>query len=226
MQKRVRWSLIGLSALALVGAGCASYIMNSNLDAPIEAPMHIKDPSYGNGNDFYDGGEGVDTARFLNIRQGVVLDLSNETAFGVEIGIDRVINIENVSGGAGDDILIGDGEDNLLDGDGGNDTLIGYLGNDILNGRSGDDRLFGGAGDDRFQFGRSSGHDLVMDFVAGEDTEDVLEFRVPGLSTFSDVMAKTRQEVDKTVIRISDKKSITLMGVKKRDLHQDDFAFM
>ncbi len=54
-----------------------------------------------------------------------------------------------LTGGAGNDIIIGrDYNDNTLNGGGGNDILIGGNGDDTLNGGTGNDILIGGRGDD------------------------------------------------------------------------------
>ena len=50
----------------------------------------------------------------------VTVDLTSGIATGVGGG---VLHIQNVIGGAGDDLLIGDAEANLLDGGPGNDRL-------------------------------------------------------------------------------------------------------
>ena len=57
-----------------------------------------------------------------------------------------------LSGGGGDDTLIGNGGVDSLNGDAGNDTLIGGIGNDIMN---------GGAGNDTFVFAPGFGNDIV-----------------------------------------------------------------
>ena len=50
---------------------------------------------------------------------------------------DTIRNIENVQGGSGNDVLIGDGLANELCGLGGNDILRGGAGNDVLDGGTG-----------------------------------------------------------------------------------------
>ena len=55
---------------------------------------------------------------------------------------------DNLDGGAGDDILYGNGGNDTLDGGTGNDFLFGDAGTDILNGGTGNDTLDGGAGND------------------------------------------------------------------------------
>jgi Ca2+-binding RTX toxin-like protein len=56
-----------------------------------------------------------------------------------------------LSGGGGNDVLIGAAYGDGLDGGDGNDTLRGMTGNDTLNGGVGADQLIGGAGDDLYQ---------------------------------------------------------------------------
>jgi Ca2+-binding RTX toxin-like protein len=57
-------------------------------------------------------------------------------------------NIQNVTGGSGNDILIGDGAANVLIGGGGNNVLSGAGGDDSLTGGTGRDILLGGTGAD------------------------------------------------------------------------------
>ncbi|WP_421901215.1 FecR domain-containing protein [Maridesulfovibrio sp.] len=137
---------------------------------------------YGGGNDFIDGGEGVDT-----------LDLSKfSTASGYEVGLSDdyvringtsvqvdIENIEcligsshddtmggstasetfyggdgadNIHGSGNIDTIYGQGGDDNLEGGGGNDLLFGGIDNDFLMGGLGHDTLTGGAGADQFYF--------------------------------------------------------------------------
>ncbi len=73
-----------------------------------------------------------------------------------------------LSGGNGDDRIVGYGSD---------DQLYGFAGNDFLQGGSGDDSLFGGSGDDNLV--GSSGHDRLIggegdDWLTGGDGHDLL----------------------------------------------------
>jgi Ca2+-binding RTX toxin-like protein len=62
---------------------------------------------------------------------------------------------EQLSGGPGDDTLIGTPDADTLSGDGGDDTIRGGAGGDRLYGGAGADVVSGGAGDDRMEeFGR------------------------------------------------------------------------
>ena len=74
--------------------------------------------------------------------------------------------IENATGAAGDDTIIGNNADNVLLGNAGADTISGGAGADTLNGGTGDDRLSGGVGADVFMI---DGDDIVSDFEDGVD---------------------------------------------------------
>lgn len=68
----------------------------------------------GGGDDFYDGGGGVNTIKYESATQGIVFNLNVEsvngvvqsTADGPEIGHDIFVNFQVVVGGRGDDIFI------------------------------------------------------------------------------------------------------------------------
>jgi Ca2+-binding RTX toxin-like protein len=70
----------------------------------------------------------------------VRVNLALGTATGVAGGVS---NVENVIGGPGDDILIGNDQADVLTGGPGRDILIGRGGADVLNGGVGDDILIG-----------------------------------------------------------------------------------
>jgi Ca2+-binding RTX toxin-like protein len=74
--------------------------------------------------------------------------------------------IENATGGRGNDLLIGNEFGNLLAGAAGKDTLLGGDGDDTLRGGKGRDILIGGDGADAFIY--SSGGDRIRDFNAEE----------------------------------------------------------
>ncbi len=81
-------------------------------------------------------------------------------------GIGTVTNIVRVIGGAGNDVLVGDGEANVLSGGDGDDLLIGRGNSDTLSGNAGNDLLIGGTGSDQLvgsfdrEFVAVSGNDL------------------------------------------------------------------
>jgi Ca2+-binding RTX toxin-like protein len=102
------------------------------------------------GSDFIDGGEGSDTIEFNQAAAGIHVDLSQSlvlddgqgvgsAASGEAVEQDTLLNIENVDGGAFDDLIVGDGVGNVLNGYEGNDTLSGGAGNDVIDGGEGID---------------------------------------------------------------------------------------
>ena len=83
------------------------------------------------GNDALDGGDGVDTLDISDAGiAGAAVDLASNFIFSSATGIDTVVNVENVRGSAGDD---------LLSGDAGANTFYASGGNDVINGRDGTD---------------------------------------------------------------------------------------
>ena len=101
----------------------------------------------GGGTDIIDGGDGIDTNSFVGINGDVTASLVDGTASYGPIN-ETFVNIENLTGGSGNDTLTGDAGANVLDGADGNDTLIGGAGADTLIGGAGDDVLAGGGGTD------------------------------------------------------------------------------
>ena len=114
----------------------------------------------GAGDDTLDGGAGSDTASYASAGAAVAVSLAiaGPQATG-SAGIDMLLAMENLTGGAFDDNLSGDAGDNVLSGLAGNDRLVGGAGNDTLRGGDGDDILIGGAGADVLDGGE--GFDLV-----------------------------------------------------------------
>ncbi len=150
--------------------------------------------------DTLDGGEGIDTADYSLSEAEVYVDLNlqdSQTAQtgggtvtvtlstiddGTNQGVlyggnhaygDVLISIENLTGSAYNDTLIGNGEDNVLSGLAGDDSMIGGGGNDTLIGGF-TDSIDGGAGFDTFRLeghdGTGSALDLTAMNVAGRIT--------------------------------------------------------
>ncbi|WP_152047600.1 tandem-95 repeat protein [Aureimonas psammosilenae] len=109
----------------------------------------------GAGADTLIGGDGADTASYASSQAGVRIDLAAGTARGGDAGGDILFGIENLTGTAFADRLVGDAGNNVLDGGFGNDTLEG------------------GAGADRFVFSTSldavSNVDRIVAFDAASD---------------------------------------------------------
>ena len=98
----------------------------------------------GSGNDTLDGGNGIDSIDYSDRSAGITVFLNRSTNATVAIGgkaEDTIRNIENITTGSGNDILIGDLNSNILNGGAGQDTIRGGLGNDTLDGGDGIDTL-------------------------------------------------------------------------------------
>jgi len=106
----------------------------------------------GAGNDQLEGGAGVDTADYSGAAAGVTAQLNTGQASNDgDGGVDTFTAIENLTGSAFNDVLLGDGGSNVLRGGAGYDVLIGLAGNDVIHGGAGAaNELYGGAGDDRY----------------------------------------------------------------------------
>jgi Ca2+-binding RTX toxin-like protein len=121
----------------------------------------------GAGNDTLDGAGGIDTYTLAGTLAAAIISLAAGTASSAEAGNDILRNIENASGGSGDDTITGNASANLLDGLAGNDSLSGGAGNDTLLGGAGADLLDGGTGHDSLNGGE--GNDTLLG-GAGNDT--------------------------------------------------------
>ncbi len=96
-----------------------------------------------------------------------------------------------VSGGVGNDTLLGGNWDDSLSGGDGNDLVRGGAGDDVLLGAAGLDTFRGGLGDDTmtgstgadvFVFLRGQGTDRITDFVNGVDRIDLRAFDFASLA--------------------------------------------
>jgi Ca2+-binding RTX toxin-like protein len=123
----------------------------------------------GGGADFLAGGTGNDTADYSQSGSRVIVDLQENFGQYGEAQGDTFSSIENVTGSAYGDILLGDGGANglrggygadQLFGSRGDDTLIGDDGGDLLVGGSGIDTLYGGTGNDRYE---DPGDDVIFE---------------------------------------------------------------
>ena len=118
----------------------------------------------GEGNDTINGGDGFDRAAFTvlvndpsigetGVQVGATVNLNLQgVAQDTGHGMDTLNGIENVSGTAYADTLIGDGNDNWIWGEGGSDNLQGGGGNDLVETDAGNATLDGGTGTDTAGF--------------------------------------------------------------------------
>jgi len=123
----------------------------------------------GLGDDELNGGGGIDTASYTSATAGVTVSLLLTTAQNTGgAGIDTLLDIENLTGSALNDVLTGNGEANSIRAGGGDDTvaagdgadtLFGWTGNDTLLGESGDDTINASDGDDTLDGG--DGNDVL-----------------------------------------------------------------
>jgi Ca2+-binding RTX toxin-like protein len=141
-----------------------------------------------NGADQLRGGSGTDTVSYANRSAAVAVAKDGAANDGSAEERDNVhVDVEAVTGGAGDDKLSGGSERDVFDGGRGSDELEGGSGDDLLVGGAEDggaDRLIGGAGADSLQgnagrdslTGGADGDTLAggggSDTIAGEDGAD------------------------------------------------------
>ena len=123
------------------------------------------------GDDSLNGGTGDDTADYSQETgtDGVRANLMMHKARDTSGTHDHFKSIENLSGSANDDVLIGDNEGNVVAGNEGLDHIRGLNGKDILDGGDGDDDLSGGNGKDHLNGG------LGDDKLSGGNGKDTLE---------------------------------------------------
>ena len=95
------------------------------------------------------GGDAADSITIASLDSSFVGEIVvNGNAGDDSIDVSEVGLSTSLSGGLGDDILIGGAAADFLNGGAGDDTAAGNEGNDTINGGSGRDMLDGGAGDD------------------------------------------------------------------------------
>ncbi len=135
--------------------------------------------SGGSGSDTFSGGGGTDTADYsYTDSDRLRVDLSEERAWFVDdptsppgggndpSTTEVLTSIENVTGGGGDNVIIGDDGDNVLD---------GGAGLNIIQGGDGDDTLNGGVGTGGDEFDGNG--DIIRTILDGGADNDTLESR-------------------------------------------------
>ncbi len=164
----------------------------------------------GDGNDSYRGGAGLDTYDLSQTSAAAIVNLSTSSATSAQTGRDVVVQIENVIGGSGNDVITGNAAANSLTGGSGNDTIVAGGGADRLEGGAGDDFLDGGAGADIFVFAPGFGHDTIRGFDAnpasGQDLLDIHAFHI-------DIASVSIQDLGNDTLITIGADTITLLGV-------------
>ena len=128
-----------------------------------------------------------------------------------------------VVGSAYDDAIIGNDAVNRLTGGAGNDDLAGLGGDDTIIGGQGNDFIEGGEGDDVFIFEGDSGHDLIVDFEAGEGRSDRIWLQDQGFADFDALQSAITDTDQGAVINLNDSSTVLLEGIAAADLVADDF---
>ncbi|TMQ25864.1 MAG: calcium-binding protein [Deltaproteobacteria bacterium] len=129
----------------------------------------------GLGDDTLIGGAGVDTVSYADRTVTVKVSLDSAhlwvAAQNGEAGENDSIasDIENLTGGSGNDLLRGSSVANIIHGGAGNDTIEGGAGNDALYGDAGNDLIYGGAGNDLLVGGAGA------DTLVGGDGDDFID---------------------------------------------------
>jgi Ca2+-binding RTX toxin-like protein len=119
-----------------------------------------------------DGGTGLhDTLSFASVTSAVqvnigavgkdlngdsTIDIVANRATGSAVGTDTVTNFDDVTGGSGDDTIVGSATANTIYAGLGDDTLFGEAGADELYGEEGDDVLIGGTGQNTLNGGANT----------------------------------------------------------------------
>lgn len=125
------------------------------------------------------------TAGDSAVAAGTSATTFNDTDSANNASVSTLSNIENATGTAGQDYIVGSSANNTLNGAGGNDyidggdgvdTIDGGAGNDTIKGGLGNDNLTGGANDDTFVTGltqATNGTDTIADFGTGTNVIDL-----------------------------------------------------
>jgi len=144
------------------------------------------------GNDFIDGGPGIDTVDWAGYaKSGLTIFLqggdgtgqaSGGGAPGVSVST-TLYHVEHIIAGDFNDFFQGGVDDDNFEGRGGNDTIAGLEGHDTL---------AGGAGADIFRFAAEPGAanaDTITDFTEGTDHLQLENFWMPALGGTGDFAA-------------------------------------
>lgn len=117
-------------------------------DSETEAASQLEPELASDGNDRIVGGAGNDTLVMAEATTDIVVNLVEGTAFGDEIGQDKLVEIENITTGSGNDQITADSNDNEICGGDGDDVMRTSRNTDN-DGRDNDgDDYFDGQNDD------------------------------------------------------------------------------
>ena len=120
----------------------------------------------GTGADDLSGGGGIDTADYFRRTDDLRIDFDGVADDGAAGEGDNVRgDMENVTGGHGDDEITGNSKNNRLIGGRGDDRLVGLAGDDWLDGGLGADFMSGGQGVDTIDYSSRAGPGVTVTLV-------------------------------------------------------------
>lgn len=130
--------------------------------------------SAASGADVFYGGAGTDLVSYASRTNAVTVTIENSANDGESGELDNVrSDVENITGGAGDDTITGSSSANVIDGGAGDDTLNGGAGNDTFSQGTADDGsdvINGGSGDDTVDYsGRTAALTVTMGDLTAND---------------------------------------------------------
>lgn len=187
----------------------------------------------GPGADLLNGGAGRDRVTYFFSPGAVEVDLRNPIGRRGEAQGDRLVSIEDISGSAFSDRLIGNAANNMLEGHNGHDTLLGYEGADRLFGGAGNDRLEGGKGSDTLTGGSGAdvfvfhaGHDVITDFQNNIDTIAISRDISGPRGSVSNVLAAAKVINGDIVLAFGSADKLTLKNFTDIHALRDDMIFI
>ncbi|MGC8989005.1 MAG: Calx-beta domain-containing protein, partial [Verrucomicrobiia bacterium] len=150
------------------GPGSETYVFDADAAWGMETIVeNMSDP----GTDVLDFSP--TTGQQINLNMGI-LDVFQAVSPNLQLKLVGE-GIEEVFGGALDDIIRGNGNNNILHGGPGNDLLDGKNGDDLLDGGPGNDILFGGEGTDRIDESANASFTLTNKKLTRGTEEDTLD---------------------------------------------------
>jgi Ca2+-binding RTX toxin-like protein len=134
------WTVTALNAGTLAGAGTVAFSHVANLTGGAQNDTFVFADGQGVSGTI-DGGGGTNTLDYsaYSAAHPVTVNLAAGTA--TNTGGLKLLSIQNVTGGAGNDALTGDSQANVLTGGAGDDTITGGMGNDTIDGGAGTNTL-------------------------------------------------------------------------------------
>jgi Ca2+-binding RTX toxin-like protein len=164
----------------------------------------------GAGTDAFFGGGGIDTADYSEATAGMTVDLgAGVVGSDGQGGGDNLFSIENITGSAFADIILGDANANQIEGGTGNDNMVG------------------GGSADAFVFRTGSNIDNIFDFlkVQGDKIHLQSNLNGSGITTAAQALAATVDVAGgNAAVFLGGLNAVTLVGVTTASLTASDFV--